>query len=165
MHAVYTQGLILDNYNIHIIYEGLFTMQTKTKTDIKPDHKLIRFYRKLARRSQEQSAYAIGMTQSNFSKIESGEVEITLENLVILAEYLDRDVCDFFPQKIRDLYSRATSTLQDHLEDPDATIASRARTAIDILKIVTMSPVSDNEDVDDSKKISLDKLLSGEDNN
>jgi transcriptional regulator with XRE-family HTH domain len=49
--------------------------------------------------SQETVARLVGMSHSGFSKIESGENDITISRLAQLAEVLKTDIANFFPTK------------------------------------------------------------------
>jgi len=69
-------------------------------------HERIKTIREEKRISQEAIAYKLGMSQSQYSRRENGEVKFLADEIIQLSSALD--------SKISDLYGEETTTLNNH---------------------------------------------------
>jgi transcriptional regulator with XRE-family HTH domain len=60
--------------------------------------------------SQETLANELDLSQREISKIESNEVGLKVDMLVRIAEILDKNVSDFFPQTDRQVFHNVTES-------------------------------------------------------
>ena len=86
--------------------------------------------------SQDDVARLLGMSHSGFSKIESGENDITISRLAQLAEVLKTDIANFFPNKhIPKSHSTNATTINTVLNDINhCVVQQESGKEIEILK-------------------------------